>query len=411
MLYFDFKKREIEYFLDICERNIIMDYFNVLLSVVTRTISKLVPKKKNRWVFGSWFGNNISDNSRAIYEYILENNKEIEIVWVVRDPDKYKDMPCKVVRRNSIKGCWTVLRSQVAIFNQGYVDFCTFNIIGGAYSVQLWHGVAWKKIGIDGWDEPKRLKDKIYRKAFKMVARYSLFIAPADNYAEVLKSAFNAPEDRIIKVGQPRNDILFNEENNISLHNELLDELNISDKNTKIVLYMPTFRDKKQKILSFFDGTHFDRANQLAKVNNCIIIEKSHFKDSQRKEEDSLSTEGIYALPNYDAMKLLGAADILITDYSSCFFDFVVKDKPIIYYLYDYEYYKNKDRGLYYEYSDIAGGTVAFDDNELFKAIEDNLTNPELEKDKREKLFREYVTYESSENSKKIVNRIKSECR
>lgn len=388
-----------------------MDYFNVLFSVMTRVLSKLVPKKKNRWVFGSWFGNNISDNSKALYEYVLENNKDIEIVWVVREPEKYRNMPCKVVKRNSIKGCWAVLRAKVAVFNQGYVDFCTFNIIGGAYSVQLWHGIAWKKIGIDGWEEPKKFKDKLYRKAFKMVAKYNLYIAPADNYGEVLKSAFNAPADRIMKVGQPRNDILFNEKNNEAVHEALLKELNIVDKDTKIILYMPTFRDKKQRVLSFFDDIHFQEANKLAEENNCIIIEKSHFKDSQRKEEKSLSSERVYALPNYDAMKLLGAADILITDYSSCFFDFAVKDKPIIYYIYDYEYYKNKDRGLYYEYEDVAGGTVAFNENELFEAMRNNIKNPELEKAKREKLLKNYATYESPDNSKKIVGRIKRECR
>lgn len=388
-----------------------MDYFNVLFSVVTSLISKLVPKKKNSWVFGSWFGNNISDNSKAIYDYVLENNKEIEIVWVVREPEKYKDMPCRVVKRNSIKGCLAVLRAQVAVFNQGYMDFCTFNIIGGAYSVQLWHGIAWKKIGFDGWHEPKGFKDNLYRKAFKYITKYNLFIAPADNYAEVLKSAFNAPEDRIMKVGQPRNDILFNKENNKAVHEDVLSELNVADKDTKIVVYMPTFRDKKQRVLSFFDNIHFERAKKLAEVNNCIIIEKSHFKDNQRKEENTVSSERVYALPNYDAMKLLGAADILITDYSSCFFDFAVKNEPIIYYLYDYEYYKNKDRGLYYEYSDVAGGTVAFNENELFAAIENNLMNSELEKTKREKLLKEYVTYESPDNSKKIVSKIKSECR
>ena len=66
---------------------------------------------------------------------------------------------------------------------------------------------------------------------------------------------------------------------------------------------------------------------------------------------------------------------------------------------------------MYYEYSEISGGTVAFDEEELFCAIKNNLINPELEIDKREKLLKCYVTYECAENSKKIVNRIKSECR
>ncbi len=386
-----------------------MDYFNVIFSTITRVISKIVPKKKNRWVFGAWFGNNISDNSKAIYDYITEHHKEIDAIWVVRDTEKFKAMGYKVVKRNSIKGCITVMRSKVAIFNQGYMDFCTFNIIGGAYSVQLWHGVAWKKIGIDSWKDMTSLKDKLYSSAFKNITKYSLFIAPADNYAEIIKKAFNAPADRIMKVGQPRNDILFDEENNVRERKALLDKLGIGDESTKIIVYMPTFRDKMQRTCSFFDDDHFEAVTKLAQDNNFILVEKSHFKDSLRNSESVLESDRIFMQPNYDAAKLLGAADMLITDYSSCFFDFAVRNKPIVYYIYDYDYYKNKDRGLYYEYDEIAGGTVAFNVDDLLKAIEHNVKNPDFEKIKREKLRTEFVTYESADNSEKIVNRIISE--
>lgn len=386
-----------------------MDYFNVLFSTITRVISKLVPKKKNRWVFGAWFGNNISDNSKAIYDYIRENNKEIEPIWVVREPEKFKDMDCRVVKRNSIKGCIAVMRAKVAVFNQGYMDFCTFDILGGAYSVQLWHGVAWKKIGLDSWEDSKSIKDRLYRWAFKKITKYKLFIAPADNYAEIIKKAFNAPVDRIMKVGQPRNDILFDEKNNELERKALLNMLGVKDDNVKIVVYMPTFRDKKQKACSFFDEDHFEEITRLATENNFILVEKSHFKDSTRNNDSMRETDRVFMLPNYDAAKLLGAADMLVTDYSSCFFDFAVRNKPIVYYIYDYEYYKNKDRGLYYEYDDIAGGTVAFNRDEVLDAIANNIENPELEKEKRARLVNEFVTYEGADNSKKIVNRIISE--
>ena len=110
-------------------------------------------------------------------------------------------------------------------------------------------------------------------------------------------------------------------------------------------------------------------------------------------------------MPSEDAQVLLGAANCLITDYSSCFFDYMIREKPIIHYIYDYEYYRNKDRGLYYDLADVVCGSVAYNVGDLIKAIEDNILD-DVEKDRRTKMREKFVTYESSTNCKRVIDEI-----
>ena len=103
---------------------------------------------------------------------------------------------------------------------------------------------------------------------------------------------------------------------------------------------------------------------------------------------------------------MLAAADVLITDYSSCFFDYLILDRPIIHYLYDYEYYVNSDRGVYYDLMDVVAGDTPKTIQELLTSIAENLKNPKLNHDLRNKRKGEFITYESEANSKIIYERI-----
>lgn len=383
------------------------------LSFLLYCFSYLMPRKKNRWVFGSWFGNQISDNSLAMYNYIKNNNPQLELIWLVRDPAKFS-LDCKIIKRNSIKGMFYVATAKVAFVNQGYFDLCSFNLLAGAYKVQLWHGVPWKKICNDSVELPKNFMEKLTQNLVRTLANYDLYIAPSDSYAAIAESAFNASANSILRVGQPRNQVLYDADFCEKSRKVLLNACGMNG-DYKIVVYMPTFRDKKTKTESFLEPSLCQSVNQLAKDLNFVVIEKSHFQDISRGKESLRSNERIFLCPNLDAQILLAGADILITDYSSCFFDFLICDRPIIHFAYDYEYYKNKDRGLYYDIEDVACGSVATNHDELLAAIKDNICNPDLEQMRRKKNRNKFIEYESSDSCKIIMDYIlkkldKAEC-
>lgn len=387
------------------ERGKMNDFFYVMLSCITKCISFLIPKKKSRWVFGAWFGNSISDNPEAVYRYIKANHPEIETAWILRNPGQY-GKEFRVFKRNSLKGLWYVMRSQVAVFNQGYMDFSTVHVLGGVKTIQLWHGVAWKKIGADARPEKVTRKEKLYYRAFDWISLYDKYIAPSELYAKHVISAFKTEENHILKVGQPRNEILFQEENCQELRQRLLENLGIStDTDQKLVVYMPTFRDTKASSFSFFDKEIFEKINNLAKELDFYILEKSHHAEKREKLSEKPG-DRLVSCQKEHAEILLASADVLITDYSSCFFDFLIRDKPIIHFAYDYEYYRDQDRGLYYGIDEISAGDVVYDFKSLLDCLRKNLQYPETNARKREKIRKQFITYECVDNSRIIVEEI-----
>lgn len=369
-----------------------------IISLFTYSLSKIIPKKRNRWIFGAWFGNAVSDNTKAFYDYIEENFPEIERIWVATNPSKV-DLPgCKVVKRNSLSSLKYILTAKVAVMNQGFGDFAAYNFLGGALKVQLWHGVAWKRIGRDSIPNLHGL----YKKIYQLINHYDIYIAPSRKYGESVKTAFKTDESHILYIGQPRNEKLFSEKFKEQSRKYVEDRIGISDK--KIIAYMPTFRDKTSDVFSFHQIETNKDFRDLANQFGFIVVEKLHYR-SQQKQENTEDNKLVFGIPDIDATTLLGAADVLITDYSSCFFDFLIVDKPIIHYSYDYEYYKDKDRGLYYDISEVAAGSIAENQEELISAIADNMKD-DHEKERRNKIYKEFILFESFNNCEKIYQEI-----
>jgi len=124
------------------------------------------------------------------------------------------------------------------------------------------------------------------------------------------------------------------------IQSNIKDELNIKNYK-KVITYAPTFRDKNN--ISPFSEKFLFKLNNLCKKNDSIFILKLHPFDQSLLYNFDNFTNIIKVSKNIDLQELLFYTDILITDYSSVFFDFMNTKKPIIYYSYDYELYM-KDR-------------------------------------------------------------------
>lgn len=371
------------------------------LNYITYIISCIIPKKKNRWVFGAWFGNRISDNSYALYKYIKESFPDIEAIWICKNTDLAKKEGINAVKRNTIQAVWKCLTARVSVMNQGYLDFGDLNWIFKSYKVQLWHGVPWKKIGEDTTDEKTGLLHLISHKTFVFANRYDLYIAPSDKTRAVLKTAFLIGDDKILSVGQPRNEQLLDKKYCQTARKKLEEKIGVFD---NIIVYMPTFRDKNASPFTFVSIG--EEIKHLLENDNAVILEKQHYVDQQKNQNNCENLQRVINVADYESQDLLAAADILVTDYSSCFFDFVLKDKPIIHYLYDFEQYKNIDRGLYYSIEEATAGKVVYNKDELLSALSLTLQGKDNEMDRRQLIRNTFDTYESSDNSKQICEKI-----
>ncbi|MEE1598209.1 CDP-glycerol glycerophosphotransferase family protein [Acidaminococcus fermentans] len=368
------------------------------------------------WVFGEWFGEKCSDNSFYLANYIAMRHPEIKVYWASKE---HTDISLLHKRINHIifgtKQALSVYKVAGAIFmNQGLRDFSESGLdyFYGALKVNLWHGVMWKRIGHDG-SKKNNLFFSLYRKISDYTFGSNYYLALSEEYAKVCKSAFGARDQAIIRNGYPRNSIFYSKSELHKAKLQVIDVLRKQTKhewpyNTKIITYMPTFRDKVSKVFSCEEFESNKEFLQWLGDNNIVLLQKAHFITRQRNKNllEQKKAKRIFQVDDIPSQTLLAATDLLITDYSSCFFDFLLLDRPIIHFLYDYDYYKNKDRGLYYDSENVVCGDIAGDKNQLVKLIMQNISNPTKRHALRESRKEKYMTYETSNSCENICSEV-----
>lgn len=389
-------------------------------------LSGLSRRRKNRLLFGAWGGNKYSDNPRFLFEKLHKMElSDTELVWVGKEPLKdleiFREPGATVtfVKRNSLKSYYYQLTADKAFFANSYRDFGVFNLLKGAVIVQLWHG-----FGLKNTQASKKnisaMKKRYYRVGAKSFEKYDYFISSSPANTKKILESFQGngiTPEKIIPSGQPKNQFLiemskFGENKNTSKENfryKLLKKYGIPQ--DKILFtYLPTFRDHRETLtLSNLTGPEAEGLTEALKEGGGVLLEKFHFADDIPYEPSKV--HGIYRVDaKEDSTDLLLATDVLITDYSSCYVDFTLLDRPIIHFLYDLEDYKTLDRGLYYPIEEYKGGPMAKDLQELFTYIglagsgdAPLETNPVFIPTARERVRRELMTYEKGQSTEVIL--------
>ena len=178
------------------------------------------------------------------------------------------------------------------------------------------------------------------------------------------------------------------------------------DSDTKIIAYMPTFRDTRENTFSFSSLADNRRLTKILEKYNAVIVEKAHFVNQERHSKETEMLGKVFILKDWDAQSLLAAADILITDYSGASFDYLLLERPVQYYLYDYHFYRDNDRGLYFSKEEVVAGDVAVNEEMLISDIEKNLKDPRRHQDLRGQMRRKYMCYDNAENNEIIYKQI-----
>lgn len=335
----------------------------------------LMPRNKRNWIFGSGVGMSFSDNAKYLFLY-CSSKKEINSYWITKNKalaEGLRNDGLKAYYKYSIMGIWLSISSKVYIYDSrtSCINHWTS---GGAFKVSLWHGSPLKTIDRDitvknnafylgnhTWGL-KRYFVRMIMPEWFVVA--DLMIATSEKVKEYFNSAFGC--EKIEVTGYPRNDII----SNPTLYaKHLASEHNIIESLTtkKIILYAPTFRDTNR-----FDRKtpiEWERLNDLLKKNDTTFLIKLHRHDYSMAMKEKCSH--IRVLDNEsDMYPLFSKVDLLITDYSSIFFDFLLTDKPVLFYPYDKDDYLTKDRSMYDKYDSVTPGHKAYDFNEFYQKLE-----------------------------------------
>lgn len=378
-----------------------------LKNQITYCLSALVPKQKDMWTFGAWLGNRYSDNPKAFLSYMVNNYPEYRYNWISKVPinDPALEGKCRILEYGSPEARKAVLRSKFIVTSHGSEDLCTPNLTGGAIRIQLFHGVGWKHYGRDIFKPSgNKIKDYLkklnYRWAQWLEARGDVFECSSEKNKKTLMRALGAKEKSFVNAGQPRNEIFYDTEYCDRIKEKILFQLGITDTSTKIIAYLPTFRDSGIRRFSFLDIEQEIEGY----LDHVVIIEKSHF--GEKTEDGTYVSKHIINGAEINTQELMAAANIVVSDYSSCWIDFLCTGRPVVQFLYDYGFYKDKDRGLYFPVEEMDCGHVAYDEKELIEIIGIFCREGLQVTDKQKHVKETMLTYESPRNSEIIYQEI-----
>lgn len=393
-------------------KKIINYLFTSLINNMIRILGLFIKKDYNLWIFGMDHGGGakFAANSWCLYKYVIKNHPEIKPICITSSEfvtKKIQSINGNYCRPNSWGSFAAILKGGVYIFayemSTELVNFSKRN----TYKVNVWHGMALKKVGYSSQiltkkqfiSKIKKLINKILIGTVKLEEN-DFISCTSKNFIKPMTKTFGTKN--IFITGQPRDDIFYKKRNK----NKILDTYNLSDiKGKKIISYLPTHRDvrKTDQTYFIFDGNN-DIKNFLKK-ENIAILQKNHYSTLTSRKING----NIYNLTdNIDTQDILYLSDILITDYSGCYFDFLHTQRPIVFYCYDYNEYITNDRELYFDYFDdvVTPGKKVYNEIELFDTLLEYLDNPALNAIEREKSLNFFHKYHDGTSTQKTFKKI-----
>lgn len=329
-------------------------------------------------VFG---GRNYSCSPKYIYEKMITmpEFKDYKFVW------SFKDISAHDVKK-------TDNLVFVKHASKEYYKYCAsskywiVNSIMGEHIkkkknqiyVQCWHGTPLKKLrnDIEVTGSVLNTIKEIRKRNDRDSSRFDYFISPSKFATEKFTSAFNlenlGKKDIIIEEGYPRNESLFTyTEDDVK---RIKEKFNIPE-NKKIIFYLPTFRDNQHTSgvgYTYNLGIDFDRLKEKFADKYVILFSPHYFVansiDLSKYEGFVINVNGKMD----DINELYIVSDIIMTDYSSVFFDFANLKRPMVFYMYDLDDYQNNLRDFYLDLDELPGPIAKTQDE-----LEGNLENIE----------------------------------
>lgn len=363
------------------------------------------PYENTTIIFESFGGRQVSDSPYAIYRLFQTLYPGIRMVWSI---DRSQKAFCKenqiayVIRRTS-KWVRLLEKSQFWISNARFPswvkkpNYVTY--------IQTWHGTPLKKLGLDieNVSMPGTTTAKYHKNFVREANRWDALVSPNDYSTQIFRSAFGF-NNQILKIGYPRNDELINTQPDEIT--EIKNKLGIPlDK--KVVMYAPTYRDNqfaekgKYTFELPFDLDDFRKSFG----DDTVLILRMHYLISNALDISDYS-DFVYDFSNYPNISdLYLVSDLLITDYSSVFFDYAYLKRPILFYPYDYHLYKEELRGFYLNYERDLPGKIAHNSKELLAEIHHALEHSDMSANQRfMNFYNRFCAINDGLSSLKVVN-------
>ena len=370
-----------------------------------RFIDKLIFShmgRKDNWiVFESFFGRGYNDSPKAIYDYMLNTyGGQFRYIWILSDKHKKTGKNTRYAVYNGLKHVYYASRSKYHVYNVRQPGW--FVKKKGMVFLETWHGTPLKKLVFDMDDvysANRNHKVEFYRDSRK----WDYLISDNRFSTDIFEHAFDIDRDKIIETGYPRNDILY-AQNASDIVKKVKNNIGMPE-DKKVILYAPTWRDNEYYEAGKYK---FDTALDFSLLkehlsDEWILLLRTHYYIAEKL--DLSEYEGfVYNVSGYgDISELYLISDVCITDYSSVFFDYANLKRPVLFYVYDIENYKNELRGMYLDMETELPGPLLYTSEEVLLAIENLSQLCQEYKEKYNMFYERFCSLSDGQASKRAA--------
>lgn len=371
-----------------------------ILHIKYGVLHMLISKDKETLLFFCT-GKTFTDNLRVFYDFVVEAKKEKAVV-LVKDQSLYKSLQGElpnVYSANSISGMFQFLKHQKIIIDNGdaRLFFFPYYLHPKFQSIiNLWHGIPLKKLG--------KAIDKRRKESFNIQFQsYSYFTVCSEFEKKLIDTCYSVRE--ILVTGTPRNDKL------IKKDSSLLDNFPYLGKKT--ILYAPTWREQGKEPLFFpFADKDLEKLNQFLEEQDSYLLLRGHQEEMKLLTQENQQSIFSRILPSHqnvfpEVQRLLPHVDVLITDYSSIYLDYLLLDKPMIFIPYDIKEY-SQNRGFFFNYEKHSPGVKVNSQQAFEDALKTSLEKPEQDSLQRAEICDIFHQFKNGGSCQRIYDKIKS---
>ncbi|MFC9325428.1 CDP-glycerol glycerophosphotransferase family protein [Kitasatospora sp. NPDC057015] len=346
-------------------------------------------------------GRGYCDSPRAVHAELARRGSAVEHLWAVYDAQAVVPPGVRAVRTWSPEWYEALATSRYLVGNTHFPDFLERR--PGQVVVQTWHGSMLKRIAHDV-DNPW-LADRGYLEQLdRECPHWSLLVSPSAFATPILRRAFRF-RGEILESGYPRNDVLARPDP--AAVAEVRRRLGIPD-GRRVVLYAPTWREDRQRD----NGDGFtldlrldveDARRRLGGDHVLLVRPHAHVREPLPGAGDGF----LYDVGDYpDVQELLLIADVLVTDYSSIMFDFAITGRPMLFFTYDLEHYRDTLRGFYFDFEAEAPGPLLRGSAELVDALAALPGAPDPYRERYERFRERFCALEDGGAAGRVVDRM-----
>lgn len=350
----------------------------VFYGIVARIVSAFVPVKRKSWVLGADYGKTYREGSKYLLEYMLEKHPDYDCCFITNSRNVLEELKSKgipVVLNCSLSGIIKTAKAE-CVFTTQYINDINFTYKKkGRRYYYLVHGqplkIAMKALSkTEYWKQVlfkkslfRKLKDKVYQILVKGYVMDDVeFVSATSDFLKYYMEKDFGSKPPVKVLGMPRNDALFQPE-------RMKKEKWVEGLDGKFVItYMPTHRAYGKGKASPTPFKDRPEIQQWMMENNVVLLVKNHpnmikqckiFYNSNCIID--ITTKGI------DPQVAIYNSDVLVTDFSSVWMDYLLLRRPIIFYIYDD--FEHDDVGCHYDIRKNPPGYFCYTEDEFFELI------------------------------------------